>query len=195
MANENYVFGSDQTLQITTGNVATVNDPFQTAGAPVAGSSILLSGARNPLGISAYVSDGTITGRRWKVRYVRVNATTFNPSPVVGPVYWKDNTFQVVTTLYSEAVTTNTPAGIMLNANITNGNYGFILVGGFLGAANLGSIPVVASTAIGDALIGATGQQTFGRVAAATAPTNAVIAWAVTAVSGGKADVFVALES
>lgn len=195
MSNENFVFGSDQTLQITTGNVATVNDPFVATGTISAGSAILANGARNPLGIAAYISDGSTTGRRWKVRYVRVNSTTFNPSPVVGPVYWKDNTFQVVTTLFSEALDTNAAAGIMLNSSITNGNYGFILVGGFLGAANLGSIPVVALTAAGDALIGATGQQTFARVAAGTAPTNAVIAWAVTAVSGGKSDVFVTLES
>lgn len=195
MANE--IFDSNiQTLQISTGNVQTVNDPF-IAGSLGQGQFGSPLGARNPVGMAAYISDGTAAGRRWKVRYVRMNATVPNSPFVVGPVYWKDNTFQVITSLLSEALHgVNAIAGLLLNPNLVNGNYCFILVYGHAGAANLagGAATVPASTAPGDALIGAAGQQTFARVAANTAPTNAVLAWAETAVSGGVADMFVNLE-
>jgi hypothetical protein len=191
----NEVFdGNIQTLQISTGNVQTVNDPFIT-GSLGQGQFGSPSGARNPLGMAAYISDGTTSGRRWKVRYVRMNATVPNSPFIVGPVYWKDNTFQVVTSLLSEALHgVNAIAGLLMNANVTNGNFCFILVYGHVGAANIGAVTVPASTAAGDALIGAAGQQTFARVAANTAPTNAVLAWAETAISGGVADIFTCLE-
>lgn len=181
--------GSLQTLQITTGNVLTVNDSFNAA--------LYNNNAKNPLGQVAYISDGTVSGRRWRVRYVRMNATTFNPTPVVGPVYWKDNTFQVVTTLASEApMGVNGVAGILLNPNVTNGNFCFVLTSGFLGAANLGaSIPVPVSTAAGDLLIGATGQQTLAREAAGSTRTNVEVGIAQTAVSGGLGDIFVNMEN
>lgn len=199
MANE--VFdGNIQTLQISTGNVATVNDPF-ISGLPIGqGQFGSPNGARNPVGEAAYISDGTIgsgTGRRWKVRYVRMNATTINPSPVVGPVYWKDNTFQVVTTLASEApATLNGCAGILLNPNVTNGNYCFILVLGFIGAANIGSMVVGGAAGAGGLIVPAAGQQLTTTVAAGTYTTTyAAIGYLMTAIGGGTADVFINIET
>ena len=186
MAQETYV-GSLQTLHVSTGRPETVNDPFDTTKPN--------NGARNNPGVAEYVSDGTITGRRWKVRYVRLNSTT-TATLIVGPVYWKDNTFQVVTIQSSEAIGgINNLAGILLNANATNGNWVFVLAAGFIGAANIGSIAVPALTASGDLLIGATGAQQFARVAIGSNRTNVEIAMALTAVSGGVADIFVQLES
>lgn len=200
MANEVFA-GSLQTANISTGNVATVNDPF-IASTPIGqGGFGLVNGARNPLGTAVYVSDGTTSGRRWKVRYVRINPTTPPAAYIVGPVYWKDNTFQVVTTNTAEAPAgINGVAGFLLNAQATpsvlTGNYVFILVFGFIGAANLGSPTVPASTAAGDLLIGSAGNtQAMARSAAGANRTNVEVAYAMTAISGGLADVMVDLES
>lgn len=163
-----------QTMQVSTGNVATVND----------------ASAQNPLGAAIYISDSS--GRRRKYRYVRYNPTAA-VTEIVGPVFWKDNTFTVTTPTRSEGLGGDTLnvglAGILLNALITPGNYGFIQVFGFLAA-----MPVPALTAASDALVSATGAQALARVAAGTAPTGRVAAWAITAVSGGVSDVVVAVE-
>lgn len=202
MSNEIYD-SNIQTLQISTGNVATVNDPF-IAGSLGQGQFGSPLGARNPVGMAAYVSDGTLTnpvtgtGRRWKVRYVRMNATTFNPTPVIGPVYWKDNTFQVVTTLASEApATLNGCAGFLLNVNVTNGNYCFILVAGFIGASNLGSVPIAtAGIGAGGLVYAAAGQQLNSAIAVSgTRGTTAEIGILMTAVAAGVADILVAVET
>ena len=178
---ENIFAPSKQTAEISTGDVATVNDLFD--------STKPNNKARNPLGAAYYGTDSS--GRPLKFRYVRVNSTV-PPTEVVGPVWWKDNTFTVVTAVRSEAVhdTANAVAGILINEDIGNGNFGFIQVAGFLAA-----MPIVAATAVGDAIIGgATGQLT-ARVAANTAPSNRLIAWALTAVSGGVSDVEIVLEN
>lgn len=168
-----------ETAQISTGNPATVNDKFD--------STQFNNNAQTTPGASFITNDSS--GRFYKWRYVRLNSTTF-PTLVVGPVYWKDNTRTVVTTLLSEAIAgANSVAGFLLNTSATNGNWVCILVNGWIHNA-----PVPASTAAGDVLVGATGQQTLARVASGTAPTNFNVALALAAVAGGTADVFVDVE-
>jgi hypothetical protein len=165
--------------EIFTGNVATVNDPFNTA--------LFNNGARMLLGTRFYQTDSS--GRRTKYVYVRLNSTT-PPTLIVGPVFWKDNTFTVVTAVSTEGLYgINAVAGLLLNANATNGNYVMIQLSGHAAA-----VPAPASTAAGDTIIGASGNQQLARVAANTAPTNNVFAFAETAVSGGKSDMYLALE-
>lgn len=177
MPNQNIV----ETMEVPS-NIATVNDAFD--------STKHNNGARNPLGKAIYIEDSS--GRIRKYRYVRHNPTAAVVE-VVGPVYWKDNTFQVVTPTRSESVfgdTINGVAGILLNTAITDGNFTFIQVAGFLAA-----MPVPALTAQSDALVTATGLEALARVAAGTAPTGRVVAFALTAVAAGVSDVFVAIES
>ncbi len=171
-----------QTMEISTGDVATVNDIFD--------STKVNNGARNPLGAAIYISDSS--GRRRKYRYVRYNPTA-GVTDIVGPVYWKDNTFTVVTPTRSEALGGDTEnvavAGILMNASVTDGRFVFIQTFGFLAA-----MAAPASTAPSDALVSATGAQALVRVAAGTAPSGKVVAWAITAVSGGLSDVLIAVE-
>jgi hypothetical protein len=170
------------TAEVFTGNPATVNDAYDT--------TKLNNGARIALGTAIYVIDpaATSTGGVQKWRYVRVNSTvaaTF----VVGPVYWKDNTYQTVTQKTSEALMgLNGLAGLMVNVNLTNGNFTFILVSGHYSA-----VPLTAGNP-GDTVIGATGTQLVTNVAANTAPTNTVLALVETAVASGKADMRVCVE-
>lgn len=163
--------------EISTGDPATVNDAYDT--------TKYQNGARMQPGAAFYTKDSS--GRIQKYRYVRLNSTA-PPTAIVGPVYWKDNTRQVVTAVYSEALHVNAAAGVLLNASATNGNWVCILVYGYV------NMVVAASTAAGDALIGASGNQLTARVAAGTAPTNKVLAWAQTAISSTKSDVEVVCE-
>lgn len=179
---ESYFGNPSNTPEISTGNVATVNDARDTTKPN--------NGAKNPLGAQYVLSDSS--GRLKKVRYVRYNPTAA-VTDIVGPVYWKDNTFTVVTPTRSESVfgdTINGVAGILLNASITDGNFCFIQTAGYLAA-----MAVPAATAQSDALVSATGAQALARIAAGTAPTGKVVAFAITAVSGGVSDVLIALES
>ncbi len=175
-------FNIIETHEISTGKVETVNDAFDATKHD--------NGARNRLGSGGYVKDSA--GRVIKVRYVRINSTV-PPVEIVGPVYWKDNAKTTVTAVRSESVfgdTINSAAGILLNVNITNGNFGFIQVAGFRAA-----MAVPAATAPSDALVSATGNQALVRVAAGTAPTGLPVAIAITAVAGGVSDVMIAVES
>lgn len=168
------------TAEIFTGNPATVNDAYDT--------TKLNNGARIAPGTAIYTVDST-TGGVLKWRYVRLN-TTVDAAKVYGPVYWKDNTYQVVTQKDTEALMgLNGIAGVLVNTNATNGSFVFICVSGHLAA-----MPIAASTAAGDSIIGATGTQLTARVAKGTAPTNTVLAMAETAVSGGNSDVRVCCE-
>lgn len=143
------------------------------------------------------------------VRYVLYKSTA-NPAMVGGPavVYYTDETYTTVTGVFSEgnpAATgnansiagwllpnTGTVAGVgvgtAVSATILNnggaGSYVFIGLLGFIPSCS-----VVAATAIGDALIGAAGNFTTGRVAAGTAPTNKILGWAKSAIAAGVADV------
>lgn len=139
------------------------------------------------------------------VKYVLYKSAT-NPSTVGGPapVYYIDETLTTVSGSTTDALGTsvNMAAGWMLPNTSTgatgagagftntvlnnggNGSYVFIALAGFIpGAISVGS------TAIGDALIGAATNFTVARVAAGTAPTNKVLGWAMSAVSGGLSDV------
>jgi hypothetical protein len=178
------------TPQITTGNFATVNDAYDTTKPN--------NGAKNVPGSEWLVFDAN--NRLIKIKYVRYNPTAAG-TEIVGPVYYKDNTFGTgpsngtnsgVTATMSEAVTTkaNSVAGILLNASVTPGNWTFIQVEGYKAA-----VTVPASTAVDDVLIGAAGFQIFGRVAAGTAPTNRPAAIALTAISGGVADILLCADN
>lgn len=170
-----------ETVEIFTGNVATVNDAYDT--------TKFNNGARTTPGAAVYISSST--GQLRKYRYVRYNPTAA-VTAIVGPVYWKDNTFTIVTPTRSESVfgdTINAIAGVLLNTSITSGNFGYIQTFGFLAA-----MAVPALTAQSDALVSATGAQALARVAAGTAPTGRVVAFAITAVSGGNSDVLIACE-
>jgi len=198
-------------MTVSTGKHSTVNDPYIAAptvanlGDPYATNN----GAVNPLGASMWVQDTLSTSttyQAWKkFTYVRLNATT-PPTHWGGPgapVYWKDETFTVVTMVGSEGLANNNMvAGYLLNsdANLTNGNYIFIQTFGPL----VGAI-VPASTAIGDAIIGKQTSATVSissvtytfyadRTAKDTAPTDKVCAWALTAIASGVADIQIVAE-
>lgn len=169
------------TPEISTGDPATVNDAYDT--------TKVNNGAKITPGQAVYFlrADGSII----KCRYVRINSTT-PPTYAYGQtLVWKDKQKTTVSAVMSEGVTTtaNSGAGILLNGSITNGNYGFMQVSGYAAA-----VPAPASTAVGDALICAA-SQAFARVAADTAPTDKVMAWALTAVSSNKSDMDIACES
>jgi hypothetical protein len=187
-----FEFQPTQTPQITTGDWTTVNDPYLTP-PPAEYNYPYPNGAQNPLGASYVVRDSS--GRIKRIRYVRLSGTaaySLNVSTLPGIVYWKDETFQVVTPTMSECVTTkpNLAAGFLVNQKATNGYFVFIETAGFLA-----SCQVPSSTAVDDALYGAAGAFTMARTASGTAPTQRVAAFALTAISGGVSDVFVALES
>jgi len=171
-------------MQVSTGVAATVNDPYLGASAGLISDYDNKSGARNLLGAVGYDIDSS--NRLLVYKYVQIISTA-KPSLIVGPVYFTDNTFQIVSPVSTEgAYGVNGVAGVLLNASATYNNYVFIQVWGFLAA-----MVVAGSTAIGDALIGAAGNQTTGRVAANTAPTNTVLAMALTNVSSTKSDVLI----
>lgn len=175
------------TTEVFTGNPATVNDPFD--------ATKLNNGARVPLGTILMLLDSS--GRRLKYRYVRYNPTAavglVANTNVPGVVYWKDNTFTVVTPTMSEGITTTlqSVAGYLLNAAATAGNFVFIQVGGYLKNA-----VVAAATAIGDSQVGSGATPLISaRVAAATAPTSKIVAGvALAAIAGAQADVLVTAE-
>ena len=152
--------------QISTGNVATVNDPYS---ATISGINPFGNGARNTPGMKFYAADSA--GRILTCRYVRLNPTVAPAAYIVGPVYWKDAPKTVVTATLSEAYTAEASnmAGILLLASATpatmTGNWVVIVTRGFLSL-----IPVCAATAKGDELFGTTGDQTFDRIATGTAP-------------------------
>jgi hypothetical protein len=146
-----------------------------------------------PLTPTGQASNGG--GSNQILKYVRYNPTT-SVAIQAGPalVYWKDETFTTVTPTLSEALgaSQNSVAGWLLYNTTTlstataaqiNGNFAWILVGGF----NPGAV-APASTAIGDVVIGATGSFTGARVAAGTAPGYRIAGYALTAVASGLAD-------
>lgn len=174
------------TPEIFTGNVLTINDPYN-ANNPN-------NGARMLLGTRFYQVDSS--GRLLKYRYVRYNPTaavtlTANTN-VPGVVYWKDNTFGVVTPTASEGITTkiNQVAGYLLNPSVTAGNYTLIQVAGYLANA-----VVAASTAIDDVQVGLiTTPLITGRVASGVALTSRAVAVALAAISTNQAPVLVCIE-
>lgn len=184
-----------QTAQITTGNVRTTVDAYD--------STKLNNGAKNPLGASYYdntVSLANPNGVFGKFRYVRYNSVTNAAVKAFpGVVFWADNTYTTVTSTVSEAVdtTVSSIAGYLMpnstdisgfTAALLNGNYVWIQVGGWIkGAA------AAASTAVGDAVIGLN-TWVPGRTALNTAPLNRVLAWALTAVASNVSDMMIVVE-
>jgi hypothetical protein len=125
--------------------------------------------------------------------------STSQPAPVAvpAPVYYVDESFTTVSGNAAEAFTVtglpmvagyllpNTTAFPSLTAAILQSTYVWVQVGGLLVA---GYAP--AATAVGDSIIGiATGNFVAGRVAAGTAATSRPFGTALTAVSGGTADI------
>lgn len=173
------VYGqSKQTLEVSTGNVATVNDARDTTKPN--------NGALNPLGAKLYATDSS--GRHLAYRYVRLK-TTAPPTEIVGPVYWSDNTFGEVTANDTDGLGLNFCAGILLNVNITDGNFCYIQVFGFLA-----DITSPGSTAISDSVITATGDQQVARIAQGVALTDRLIYVAVTAVAATLSDGYIQVE-
>jgi hypothetical protein len=171
-------------MQVSTGVAATVDDPVLSASAGLISDYDNKGGARNLLGAVGYDIDSK--NRILLYKYVQLVSTAI-PSLIVGPVYFTDNTFQIVSPVSTEgAYGVNGVAGILLNASATYNNYVYIQIFGFLAG-----MVVAGSTAIGDALIGTSGNQLTARVAANTAPTNTVVAMALTAVSSTKSDVLI----
>jgi len=174
------------TPEVFTGNVATVNDPFN--------ANVFNNGARMAPGTRVYQTDSS--GRLLKYRYVRYNPTaavtlTANTN-VPGVVYWKDNTFTVVTPTLSEGITTgkNQVAGYLLNANATAGNFVFIQVAGYLANA-----VVAAGTAIDGVQIGGGATPLISAViVSGVALTARPVAVSLAAISGNQAPVLVCIE-
>jgi hypothetical protein len=188
------------TPEVFTGNPATVNDPYYatgTAGASFPGPN----GARMPLGtpVMQLSAPGAASlsypQQRLRYRYVRLNYTTAPPSGLLagGPVYWKDNTFTVVTTNSAEAMyglgnPLNFIAGVLLNANATNGNFIMIQTYGY----NAAVVVTSSGTAAGDWIIGfSSTNQATNRVASGTAPTQTPLGIALSAYSNGLAPTLV----
>lgn len=195
---------------VSTGNVYTTIDTYY-ASPSASGQTIPPSQTALPNGAYNYpgqayllpISTFGLQGQNGQgappvVRYVRYNSTA-NPAVVAAPapVYWKDETFTVVTGVFSEGLTgtanslagwllPNTTAISGLTAAILNGNWCFIAVSGFVPGATS-----VATTAAGDTLIGAAGNFTVGRIAAAAAITSQSFASALTAVAAGVSDILI----
>jgi hypothetical protein len=198
---------------ISTGNLYTAVDQYQAAtvqppiqsqpnGAmnPLGAAFLLAPGASEGPLMAYPTPGGALNSNGWGapliVRYVRYNSTT--NAALLGypaPVYWTDETYTTVTGTFSEgnpAATgnINSLAGWLLpnltslartgaaSATYLNGNFCFIATKGFLPAA-----AVVASVAVGDAVIGAAGNFTAARVASGTAPTTRRLAIAQSAVT------------
>lgn len=171
------------TPHVSTGDWTTVNDKFD--------STQPGNNAKTMLGASFLVIDSS--GRLKRIRYVRYNSTANPAAPTApGPVYWTDAAHTTVSGRMSEGLSTkaNSIAGYLVNLSYTNGNFIFIQTAGFLSQAL-----VAASTALDDVQIGATGDFTSARIASGAAITQVPASIALGAVSGGKADVFVDVDT
>lgn len=135
-------------------------------------------------------------------KYVLYKSTT-NPALLSAPglVYYTDNTYTKVSGAIGDGVTATASdfAGVMmLNStdlstitatilnNSGNGSGVWICIGGFVKGCTS-----IASTAVGDSLVGSATAFTPARVASGTAPTFVRNATALTAISGGVSDVIV----
>lgn len=203
---------------VSTGNLYTAIDTYAStiSTQPPINTPSNPNGALNPAGAAFLLSQGSLEGPTVAyagkgfgapliVRYVRYNSTA-NPNLLAypAPVYWTDETFTTVSGVFSEgnpAATgnLNSLAGILLPnytslglaaaaaATALNGNWCFIVTRGWVP-----NVSVPASTAIGDALVGTSGNFTFARVASGTAPTSRFNCTAQTAISASNtADVLV----
>jgi hypothetical protein len=140
-------------------------------------------------------------GRLLLFRYVQITASTF-PTLTVGPVYWKTNTFQVVSPLSGDAISApgsgnglNSCAGILLNTSATDLSGVWIQVGGYLGAdsdtgfgTGLPYDSIQSGTLANDqTVVPYAGTSLFAVVNAGTAPTyNTFIGTVLTTVTAGE---------
>lgn len=189
-----------QTGQISTGDPRTTIDAYN--------SSLPNNGAQNELAEAYYykagVSASNPAGYWQKLRYVRFNAANNGAVLTVpAPVYWTDEARTTVSGNTSDGFTGTLAdvAGILLICNNStigksgfnntqlNGNFVWICVGGLVPSATCPN-----SQAVGDYLIGASGNFTTGRIASGGNLTNAVIGIAMSANNANTADVLVTLE-
>lgn len=182
---------------ITGQTLYTVIDPYNTALENNGALQPLGSIYQAPLNPSSLVTSGI--GLNAYYKYVRYNPTVtqaLKTGPVL--VYWKDKTFTTVTGLASEALSLDLPAGWLLYNTTSlssavaadiNGNYCWILVGGYLPGAW-----VTTGTAVGGAIIpsGSTFGAT-GYIAPSTAITDPVVGRVVTVAASNLSDLYVPL--
>jgi hypothetical protein len=203
---------SGQTAQVTTGNVRTSIDAFD--------STKPNNGAVNPIGMKYFDSVGSLPtssggtavltfpgyfGAPVAYRYVRFKGTAA-PAINTGPalVWWQDATFTSVTPTKSEAIGggNSFPAGfLMLNSTDVSTMTTAILNGGgngsfvWIAVAGLVKSAVSAATAAGDKLMGgAADWATNGGSTIVTATTAATSRIAGYAVAASPADVLVVIE-
>lgn len=182
--------------KITTGNVRTTIDS----------STVPLNAPlKQPLGTiySPPIAQGITTangqGAPPVYRYVQYNSTA-NPAVVAfpAPVYYKDETFTIVTAVFSEGFTgtANAIAGYLmpnstdysgLTAAILNTNYVWIQIAGWLGGA---AVPTT-TPGVASAIIGSAGNWTSTGVAVGTAPGSRVAGTQLAAAVAGACDVLV----
>jgi hypothetical protein len=198
-------FGAFGATNPFTGNTPfTAIDPFNAA--------LENNGASQPLGSLYFLPINaagvpiapatTVPGQglQLALKYVRYNPTT-SQTIQAGPalVYWKDETFTTVTPLFSEAFlpalqssgvagwlgynTTTLPSA---TAASINGNFAWIVVGGFISGAF-----VTAATA-GQGLYGVATGAAWATTTTAPAPAR-LAGIATTAAAGGLADIYVPL--
>jgi hypothetical protein len=182
---------------ITGQNLYTVIDTYNTALENNGAQQPLGSIYQAPLNLGTLVTSGI--GLNAYYKYVRYNPTasqTLKTGPTL--VYWKDETFTTVTGLASEALSLDLPAGWLLYNTTTlssataaqiNGNFCWILVGGFLPGAF-----VTTGTAVGGAIIpsGTTFGAT-GYIAPSTAITDPVVGRVLVAAASNLSDLYVPL--
>lgn len=202
---------------ITTGNLYTAIDTYASTitTQPPVNTPSNPNGAQNPIGSAYLLTKGAPEGpselygaNGWGapliVRYVRYNSTA-NPNLLAypAPVYWVDETFTTVSGVFSEGNPAGTGnlnsfAGILLpnytSLGLTAANAAAALNGNFCFIATKGFVPscyVPSGTAIGNALVGTSGNFTLVGVASGTAPISRFLATALTAISSGVADLLV----
>lgn len=183
--------------------VANASSPFPNGAMNPPGSIYILpSNAQGSIGLSSAAGYAEYT----MVRYCLYKSTA-NPAVVAGPapVYYTDETFTTVSGVSTEALIgvngvagymapnsgTSTTYGLGTTAftatilnNGGNGSYVFVILQGFVP----GGVATDAATVAGDAIKGAATNFATGRTAANTAPTNKVLAWALTAYATGFCD-------
>lgn len=187
------------TYEDYTGSLFTVNDAFVTT--PPFGTTYLYpNGARMQPGRAFYatwIPSGTSNSYWVKCRYVQYNPTaavTFT-SGNLPPVYWKDNTFTIVTPTSSEGTLgLNGIAGVLLNTTTTSANltknWTLICVGGYMT-----SMISAASMAAGDLAYGNATAQTVTRVASgAAAPIQKTLYIATTAIASSVSNGIICCE-
>jgi len=199
-------FGFNQEAQVTTGNVRTTQDLYDSTALPTGPqiiSSVQVSkGAKNTLGQAYYEYDAT-SGFWTKYRYCTFSSSdTTAVIAYPAPVFWVDEYNSVVTGLMSESITTTQQsiAGWMMPnttdlttltlANLKT-SFVWVAVGGFV--KNAAS---AASVTLGDWLIGSSGAWVPVRVASGTASGYRLAAYATAAVAGTYYnDIFIVLET